>query len=106
MTTSVTETLSETKEPQATRATRVARKARTSATDDNEAQRFFLAKPGSGGAVPELGKELPGEPQAMGESFKTGLNYFVVSEWRGVADFSGKKPQLSREAARSAPKTG
>ena len=32
MTTSVTETLSETKEPQATRGTRVARKARTGAT--------------------------------------------------------------------------
>ena len=57
-------------------------------------------------AVPELGKEFPGEPEAMVESLKTGLNYFVVSEWRGVADFSGKKPQLGREAARSAPKTG
>ena len=71
-----------------------------------EAQRFFLAKPGGSGAVPELGKEVPAEPEAMVESLKTGLSYFVVSEWRGVADFSGKKPQLGREAARSAPKAG
>jgi hypothetical protein len=42
----------------------------------------------------------------MVESLKTGLSYFVVSEWRGVADFSGRKPQLSREAVRGAPKAG
>lgn len=106
MTTGATEVVDETKEPQTIRSTRGARKMRTNVSDGSETQRFFLAKPGSGGAVPELGKELPAEPQAMGESFKTGLNYFVVSEWRGVADFSGRKPQLGREAARSAPKTG
>jgi len=106
VTTGATETLNETTETQASHATRGARKARTNVADGNEAQRFFLAKPGSSGSVPELGKELPGEPQAMGESFKTGLNYFVVSEWRGVADFSGKKPRLGREAARGAPKAG
>jgi hypothetical protein len=42
----------------------------------------------------------------MVESLKAGLSYFIVSEWRGIADFSGKKPQLGREAARGAPKTG
>ena len=82
------------------------RKLRTGQAGTGEAQRFFLAKSGGSGGVPELGKELPGEPEAMVESLKTGLSYFVVSEWRGVADFSGKKPQLGREAARSAPKAG
>jgi hypothetical protein len=101
-----TETVNETKETQAGHITRGARKLRSGVANGTEAQRFFLAKPGSSGAAPELDKELPGEAQAMGESFKTGLNYFVVSEWRGVADFSGKKPQLSREAARNAPKAG
>jgi hypothetical protein len=42
----------------------------------------------------------------MAESFKTGLNYFAVSEWRGVADLSGRKPQLGREAARGGTKMG
>jgi len=71
-----------------------------------EGQRFFLAKHGGTSSVPELGRELPGESEAMVESLKTGLSYFVVSEWRGVADLSGRKPQLSRQAAGAAPRTG
>ena len=106
MTASAAEALSEAKDSQAPRAVRGTRKPRTGQPGTGEAQRFFLAKSGGSGGVPELGKELPGEPEAMVESLKTGLSYFVVSEWRGVADFSGKKPQLGREAARSAPKAG
>ena len=71
-------------------------------------QRFFLAKAGTsnGNGVPEFSKEFPGEPEAIVESLKTGLSYFVVSEWRGVADLSGRKPQLGREAARNTPRAG
>jgi hypothetical protein len=47
-----------------------------------------------------------GEAEAMVESLKTGLSFFVVSNWRGVVDFSGRKPQFGREAVRAAPKTG
>lgn len=82
------------------------RRLRTGQTSEVEVQRFFLAKTGSMNGVPEFSKEFRGEPEAMVESFKAGLNYFVISEWRGVADFSGKKPKLGREAVRSAPKTG
>jgi len=106
MTASATEVLGEGKEGQSSRPLRGTRKLRAGQTSAEEAQRFFLAKPGGSGAVPELGKEVPGEPEAMVESLKTGLSYFVVSEWRGVADFSGKKPQLGREAARGAQKAG
>ena len=106
MTASAIEALSEGKDSQAPRVVRGTRRPRTGQLGTGEAQRFFLAKSGASGGVPELGKELPGEPEAMVESLKTGLSYFVVSEWRGVADFSGKKPQLGREAARSAPKAG
>jgi len=106
VTASAIEALSEGKDSQAPRAVRGTRKPRTGQPGTGEAQRFFLAKSGGSGGVPDLGKELPGEPEAMVESLKTGLSYFVVSEWRGVADFSGKKPQLGREAARSAPKAG
>jgi len=103
--TSVTGALNEGKETQVGRGGRGIRKTQA-AVVGGETQRFFLAKPGSSGAGPELGKELSGEAEAIVESLKTGLNYFVISEWRGVADFSGKKPQLAREAARSFPKTG
>ena len=71
-----------------------------------EVQRFFLGKVAESDGVPEFSKELPGEAEAMVESLKTGLSYFAVSEWRGVADLSGKKPQLGREAARGAHKPG
>jgi hypothetical protein len=82
------------------------RKVRAGQTNGVEGQRFFLAKPGGNHGVPEFSKEVPGEPEAMVESLKTGLSYFVVSEWRGIADFSGKKPQLGRESVRSGPKPG
>ena len=106
MTAGATEALTEGQGAQVSSTARGTRKARVTAPDGGETQRFFLAKPGSANGTPELGREFSGEPEAIVESLKTSLNYFVVSEWRGVADFSGKKPQLGREAARSAPKAG
>lgn len=94
------------KEPEAGHSPRGTRKVRAGLTGGVEVQRFFLAKTGGSNGVPEFSKEVPAEPVAMVESLKTGLSYFVVSEWRGVADFSGKKPQLGREAVRSGPKPG
>jgi hypothetical protein len=101
-----TEAVGQGKDPEVGRSLRGARKMRNGESNGAEVQRFFLAKTGGNSGVPEFSKEVPGEPEAMVESLKTGLSYFVVSEWRGVADFSGKKPQLGREAVRSAPKTG
>jgi len=101
-----TETVAEGKDLQASRSSRGTRKLRTGQANGVEGQRFFLAKHGGSSGIPELGKEFPREAEAMVESLKTGLSYFVVSEWRGLADFSGKKPQLGREAVRAAPKTG
>lgn len=100
------ETAGEMKDSQASRSPRGTRKIRAGPTSVVEGQRFFLAKPGGNNGVPEFSKEFAGEPEAMVESLKTGMSYFVVSEWRGIADFSGRKPQLGREAIRSVPKTG
>ncbi|MFZ0333761.1 MAG: hypothetical protein WAN10_01285 [Candidatus Acidiferrales bacterium] len=100
MTAAATEEPKEAKETQTNRATRGARKTQTVA-GGREIERFFLAKPGNSGSAPELGKEFSGEPEAIVESLKTGLHYFMISEWRGVADFSGKRPQLLREPAHS-----
>jgi len=102
----VTEAIGQGKDSEAGRSSRGTRKLRTGQTNGVEVQRFFLGKTGGSNGVPEFSKEFPGEPEAMVESLKTGLSYFVVSEWRGVADFSGKKPQLGREAIRSEPKAG
>jgi hypothetical protein len=103
VTASVTEAIVEGKDPQARNAPRGTRNPRQGQANGAEGQRFFLAKHGGTSSVPELGRELPGEAEAMVESLKTGLSYLVVSEWRGVADFSGRKPQFSREAVRAAP---
>jgi hypothetical protein len=102
----VTDVVVEGKDSQGKNASRGTRKPRTDQGDQTERQRFFLAKPGGSHGVPELGKEFPGEAEAIVESLKTGLSYFVVSEWRGVADFSGRKPQLARQAVQIAPKAG
>jgi hypothetical protein len=102
----MTEAVGEGKDLQASRPSRGARKFRMGPANGVEAQRFFLAKPGGSSGAPEFSKEFAGEPEAMVESLKSGLNYFVISEWRGVADFSGKKPQLGREAVRGGSKTG
>jgi len=100
------ETAGQGKDSEAGRSSRGTRKPRMGQANGVDGQRFFLAKPGGSHGVPEFSKEFPGEAEAMVESLKTGLNYFVVSEWRGIADFSGKKPQLGRELVRSAPKAG
>lgn len=106
MATGVTEAAGEGTGSQGTHPSRGTRKLGIGQTNRGEGQRFFLAKPGGSHGVPEFSKEFPAEPEAMVESLKTGLSYFVVSEWRGIADFSGRKPQLGREAARSPPKAG
>lgn len=86
------------KESQGGRSPCGTRKIRNGQPGATEAQRFFLAQPGNNNSTPELSKEFSVEAEAMVESLKTGLSYFVVSEWRGVADFSGRKPLLGREA--------
>jgi len=101
-----TEAVGQGKDSEAGRSSRGTRKVRMGQANGVDGQRFFLAKPGGSHGVPEFSKEFPGEAEAMVESLKTGLSYFVVSEWRGIADFSGKKPQLGREAVRNAPKAG
>ena len=106
MAAAVTSVVVEGRDSPAKSASRGTRKAGTDQAGETEQQRFFLAKPVGNHGVPELGKEFPSEAEAIVESLKTGLSYFVVSEWRGVADFSGRKPQLARQAVRTAPKSG
>jgi hypothetical protein len=61
----------------------------------NAVSRFFLGK--ADGKSPVLEREVGSENEAMIESLKTGQSYFVVSEWRALADLSGKSPQVGKE---------
>ena len=101
-----TDVVGQDKDSQPGRSSRAVRKQRIEHASGAEMPRFFLAQSGGSNGVPEFTKEFPGEPEAIVESLKSGLSYYVVSEWRGIADLSGKRPQLGREAVRSAPKTG
>jgi hypothetical protein len=62
--------------------------------------RFFLSKSDSNG-VPNLDREFDSEPEAIVESLKTGKSYFIISEWRGLADVSKKTPLIRKESVSS-----
>jgi len=59
--------------------------------------RFFLSKPESNG-TPALDREFETEPEAIVESLKAGRSYFVISEWKGLADTSRRVPLIRKEA--------
>lgn len=67
------------------------------ASADGGTVRFFLSKPENNG-IPALDRELDSEPEAIVESLKTGRSYFVISEWKGLADLSKKDPLIRKEA--------
>jgi hypothetical protein len=48
--------------------------------------------------VPGFERELENESEAIVESLKTGRSYFVISEWKGLADLSKKVPLIRKEA--------
>jgi hypothetical protein len=100
------ETAGAVKEPQAEHTARGARVPRLGRANGVEGQRFFVAKAGGPSSLSELGKECATEAEAIFESLKTGRNFFVVLEFRGVADFSGKKAKMSKEAVTRAPGPG
>ncbi len=102
----VAETLIDGKDSQPVRPGRGARKPRAGQGEGGEGLRFFLAKHGAADVVPNFDKEFATEPEAIVESLKTGLSYYAVSEWRGVADFSEKKPLLRREVVARPRKAG
>jgi hypothetical protein len=79
--------------------TRSSRRIHAAANEENASgTRFFLPKTGTNANSLELGRELASEGQARVEALKLGLTYYGVQEWRPVADFAGKNPELKREA--------
>jgi len=75
------------------------RRSRAEADEETTSgARFFLAKSGANGSSPELGREMANEGEARVEALKLGVTYYSVYEWRAVADFGGRNPELKREA--------
>ena len=78
---------------------RASRRPRPVADEESASgTRFFLPKASTNGNSLELGREFASEGEARVEALKLGLTYYSVQEWRPVADFAGRNPELKREA--------
>lgn len=82
-------------------ASRTQRKRHNGTEEESETgARYFLAKPGTDGdgGRPVLEREVSNENEALVESFRLGLPYYTVQEFRAVSDITGRNPRLKREA--------
>lgn len=73
------------------------RRPRPAEEESSADARFFLSKTETNGSTLELGREFSTEGEARVEALKAGLTYYSVQEWRPVANFAGKNPELKRE---------
>ena len=68
--------------------------------------RYFLIKPGSSPARPELGQEMASEGEALIEAFKSGQPFYTVTAWKAVPEVNGGNPVIVRQAiAQKTPQT-
>jgi hypothetical protein len=65
--------------------------------------RYFLIKPGSSPAKPELGQEMTSEGEALIEAFKTGQPFYTVTAWKAVPEVNGGNPVIVKQSI--TPKT-
>ena len=77
--------------------TRKGKRRTAQVATSGDALRFFLSK-SENNSVPVLDREFANESEAIIESLKTGKSYFVISEWKGLADLSKKMPLIRKEA--------
>jgi hypothetical protein len=60
--------------------------------------RYFLLKPGSSVAKPELGQEMASEGEALIEAFRTGQPFYTVTAWKAVPEVNGDNPVIVKQA--------
>jgi len=78
--------------------TRTRRSRTSSDKESNGNPRYFLGKTNSADGTPALDREMPNEGEALVEALRLGVTFYAVQEFRVVPDFSGRKPQLNKEA--------
>src|SRR5258708_34785319 len=100
MTTMIASTAEERTELESSRPSGKSSRRARAITEEGRAlgTRFFLSKPITNGSGFELGRECSSEGEARVEALKAGATYYSVQEWRPVADFAGRNPELKREA--------
>jgi hypothetical protein len=60
--------------------------------------RYFLIKPGSSPAKPELGQEVASEGEALIEAFRSGQPFYTVTVWKAVPEVDGGNPVIVKQA--------
>jgi hypothetical protein len=60
--------------------------------------RYFLIKPGSSPAKPELGQEVASEGEALIEAFRSGQPFYMVTVWKAVPEVNGANPVIVKQA--------
>jgi len=78
--------------------TRTRRSRTSSDKESNGNARYFLSKTNATEGTPSLDREVPNEGEALVEALRLGVTFYAVQEFRVVPDFSGRKPQLNKEA--------
>jgi hypothetical protein len=56
---------------------------------DDGTVRYFLPKPGSSPATPELGQEMTSEGEALIQAFKNGQPFYTLTAWKAVPEVNG-----------------
>ena len=90
-------TTEETDRPASTKADRAATPRRRRSGNDTEL-RYFLVKPGSSPAKPELGQEMASEGDALIEAFRTDQPFYTVTAWKAVPEVNGGNPVIVKQA--------
>jgi hypothetical protein len=75
-----------------------AKRARRRRNGKDANLRYFLVKPGSSPAKPELGLEMASEGEALIEAFRTGQPFYTVTAWKAVPEVNGGDPVIMKEA--------
>src|SRR5260370_23252935 len=79
-----------------------ARRRHRNGSDPN--LRYFLPKPGSSPAKPELGQEMASEGEALIEAFKSGQTFFTLTVWKSVPEVNGGgSPVIVKQAGVQKP---
>lgn len=69
-------------------------------SDPETPVRYFLLKPGSSAANPELGQEVASEGEALIQAFKGGQVFYTLAAWKAVPEVDGGgRPVIVKQAA-------
>ena len=72
--------------PPAASSTSPRRKRRSG---DEAGVRYFLPKPGSSHATPELGQEVASQGEALIQAFRSGQPFYTLTAWKAVPEVNG-----------------